>query len=216
VIDLKISEGQVQAQVVGSRLYKVAVKVAAVRKAHWQSLSAGCSGSIDSLIELLQGRLSNAVMERICAPNTGLFPAPKDIQFSCSCPDWAFMCKHVAAALYGVGVRLDEQPELIFALRGVDAKDLVMQAGAGLTRSTLSPTAAKVLDHAVLGDVFGIELATAAAQEPAKAKAASKIAANARQSIPSKAKQRHTKAVPQGKAIIGKPVSARTGKKIAR
>jgi len=80
-------------------------------------------------------------MERICTPNTGLFPAPQEIQFSCSCPDWASMCKHVAAVLYGVGARLDEQPELIFTLRRVDAKDLVTQAGAGLPRSKQGPTA---------------------------------------------------------------------------
>ena len=158
VIDLKIRAGEVQAQVVGSSLYEVAVSVIAVPKQRWQSISADCSGSIDSLVELLQGRLSKAVMERICAPNTGLFPAPKEIQFSCSCPDWAFMCKHVAAVLYAVGARLDEQPELIFTLRGVDAKDLVTQAGAGLPKSKHAPTAGKVLDDALLGDVFGIEM----------------------------------------------------------
>jgi uncharacterized Zn finger protein len=158
VIDLKISAGEVQAQVVGSSLYEVAVSVIAVPKQRWQSISADCAGSIDSLVELLQGRLSKAVMERICAPNTGLFPAPKEIQFSCSCPDWAFMCKHVAAVLYAVGARLDEQPELIFTLRRVDAKDLVTQAGAGLPKSKQAPTAGKVLDDALLGDVFGIEM----------------------------------------------------------
>jgi uncharacterized Zn finger protein len=74
VIDLKITEGEVQAQVAGSRLYKIAVSVIAVPGKQWQSISADCAGSIDSLVELLQGRLSKAVMERICTPNTGLFP----------------------------------------------------------------------------------------------------------------------------------------------
>ena len=162
VIDLEITEGEVQAQVMGSSLYKVAISVIAVPGKQWQSISADCAGSIDSLVELLQGRLSKAVMERICTPNTGLFPAPKEIQFSCSCPDWAFMCKHVAAVLYGVGARLDEQPELIFTLRRVDAKDLVKQAGAGLQKSKQVPTAGKVLDDALLADVFGIEMADVA------------------------------------------------------
>ena len=152
----------------GSSLYKVAVSVIAVPRKQWQSISADCAGSIDSLVELLQGRLSKAVMERICTPNTGLFPAPKEIQFSCSCPDWASMCKHVAAVLYGVGARLDEQPELIFTLRRVDAKDLVTQAGAGLPKSKPGPTAGKVLDDALLADVFGIEMADVApATKPA-------------------------------------------------
>ncbi len=169
VIDLKITEGQVQAQVMGSSLYKVAVRVAAVAAKHWQSIGADCAGSIDSLVELLQGKLSQAVMERICTPNTGLFPTPKEITFSCSCPDWASMCKHVAAVLYGVGARLDEQPELIFRLRRVDAKDLVSQAGAGLPKSKHAPAAGKVLDDALLADVFGIEMAEVG---PAKQSAA--------------------------------------------
>jgi uncharacterized Zn finger protein len=168
VIDLKITDGKVQAQVVGSSLYKVAVSVIAVPGKRWHSISADCAGSIDSLVELLQGRLSRAVMERICRPNTGLFPAPQEIQFSCSCPDWASMCKHVAAVLYGVGARLDEQPELIFTLRHVDAKDLVMRAGAGPATSKRSAPAGKVLEDADLADVFGIEMADVApAMKPA-------------------------------------------------
>ena len=161
VIDLKITAGQVRAQVMGSSLYKVAVTVTTVPAKQWQAISSDCSSSIDSLVELLQGKLSRAVMERICKPGTGLFPAPKEIQFDCSCPDWASMCKHVAAVLYGVGARLDEQPELIFSLRRVDAKDLVSQAGASLPKAGKRPAAGKVLDDALLADVFGIEMADA-------------------------------------------------------
>ena len=162
VIDLKISEGAVQAQVMGSSLYQVAVKITGVPKSQWQAISADCADSIDTLVELLQGKLSKAVMERICTPRTGLFPAPKEISFTCSCPDWASMCKHVAATLYAVGVRLDQQPELLFNLRRVDAKDLVNQAGAGLSTAKKFPRSGKVLDEAMLADVFGIEMDTAA------------------------------------------------------
>jgi hypothetical protein len=159
VIDLKITQGHVQAQVMGSSLYKITVNVTAVAKTQWHAISTDCAGSIDSLVELLQGRLSKAVMQRICMPTTGLFPAATDIQFSCSCPDWAAMCKHVAAVLYGVGARLDQQPELIFTLRGVNAQDLVTQAGAGLPTSKQRPVTGKVLDPSLLADVFGIEMA---------------------------------------------------------
>ena len=159
VIDLKISQGNVQAEVMGSSLYKITVSVTAVVKTQWHAISTDCAGSIDSLVELLQGRLSKAVMQRICMPTTGLFPAAKDIQFNCSCPDWADMCKHVAAVLYGVGARLDTQPELIFTLRGVNAQDLVTQAGAGLPTSKQRPATGKVLDPSLLADVFGIEMA---------------------------------------------------------
>ena len=173
VIHLEIGEGEVRAQVVGSSLYKVTVSVAAVPGPQWRSISAECATSIDSLVELLQGRLSKAVMERICKPGTGLFPAPRDIKLDCSCPDWATMCKHVAAVLYGVGARLDQQPELLFRLRRVDPRELVAQAGAGLPKARRGPAAGKVLDDARIADVFGIELDEGAARvkvvAPAKA-----------------------------------------------
>lgn len=158
VIDLKIAAGEVQAQVMGSSLYQVAIKVTAVSVNQWQAISTDCAGSIDSLVELLQGKLSTAVMQRICTPRTGLFPAPKEISFNCSCPDSASMCKHIAAVLYGVGARLDQKPELLFSLRRVDAKDLVSQAGAGLATSKKGPATGKVLDDSMLADVFGIEM----------------------------------------------------------
>ena len=175
VIDLKITAGAVSAQVMGSDLYKIAVNVSAVPKRQWQEIGGDCAGSIDSLVELLQGRLSKGVMERICRPRTGLFPSPKEITFTCSCPDWAAMCKHVAAVFYGVGARLDEQPDLLFTLRGVDAKELVARAGAGLLPTKKSPATGKVLDDSMLADVFGIEMAEAAVSAIAgKAAAASK------------------------------------------
>ena len=145
----------------GSSLYQVAVSVLPVAIPQWQAISADCAGSIATLVELLQGRLSKAVMERICTPKTGLFPAPKEISFTCNCPDWADMCKHVAAVLYGIGVRLDEQPDLLFSLRRVDAKELVAQAGAGLPKNKKAPASTKVLDASLLADVFGIEMADA-------------------------------------------------------
>ena len=166
VIDLQITPGEVRAQVMGSSLYKVSASVTAVPEKQWQTICDDCSGSIDSLVELLQGKLSKAVMERICKPGTGLFPSPKEIKFDCSCPDWASMCKHVAAVLYGIGARLDEKPEVLFSLRRVEVKDLVNQAGAGLTPSKKRMAPGKVLDEALLADVFGIEMA--AALPPAK------------------------------------------------
>jgi len=167
VIDLRIEPGKVMARVVGSSLYQIEIGIAAVPDAQWQSLARECTGSIASLVELLQGKLSKAVMERICQPKTGLFPAPQDIRLGCSCPDWATMCKHVAAVLYGVGARLDAQPELIFTLRQVDAGELVTQAAELPVKTKKTPSKGKALDDAMLADVFGIEMAVpdAAPQE---------------------------------------------------
>ena len=158
VIDLKLSPGEVRAQVMGSSLYRVEVTIGAVPDAHWRAIGAACAGSIDSLIELLQGKLDKGVMARICAPGTGLFPTPKEISFSCSCPDSASMCKHVAAVLYGVGARLDQQPNLLFALRDVDAGDLVALASTAPPKANDTTAADKVRDDSALADVFGIEM----------------------------------------------------------
>ena len=132
VVDLKIGEGEVAAKVCGSELYTVKIKVTPVKAPQWRAICRDCAGSIDSLVELLQGRFAKSVMERVCSKGDGLFPAPDEIKLSCSCPDWADMCKHVAAALYGVGARLDEKPELLFVLRNVDEKELLAGAGRDL------------------------------------------------------------------------------------
>ena len=161
VIDLHIGAGRIFAQVMGSDLYRIQVSVTELPPARWRALGKNCTGSIDSLVELLQGRFSQHVMQRICAPGTGLFPSPKEIKFSCSCPDWAAMCKHVAAVLYGVGARLDTQPELLFTLRKVDATDLVARAGDGLPLPSKRPAAGRVLGDSKLSEMFGIELAGA-------------------------------------------------------
>jgi Uncharacterized conserved protein len=158
VIDLKIEPGMVRALVVGSSLYHIKIGMAAVPDAHWRSLAKECTGSIASLVELLQGKLSKAVMERICQPKTGLFPAPKDIQLECSCPDWATMCKHVAAVLYGVGVCLDTQPDLLFTLRQVDPHELVTHATERSVKTGKTPATGKLLDDFQLSDIFGIEM----------------------------------------------------------
>ena len=132
VVDLQIAKGEVTAMVSGSELYKVKITIAPVAATRWKAICRDCAGTIDSLVELLQGRLAKGVMDRVCREGDGLFPAPSEIKLSCSCPDWADMCKHVAAALYGVGARLDEKPQLLFVLRGVDENELLAGAGQDL------------------------------------------------------------------------------------
>ena len=183
VIDLQISSGEIKALVSGSEIYEVAVKVAPVTKARWRSICKDCAGAIDSLIELLQGRLSTGVMERICQQNAGLFPSPKEIKLSCSCPDWAEMCKHVAAVLYGIGARLDKQPELLFRLHGVDEKELIVHADAALPLAKKGPAAAKVLGGKDLSELFGLDMAQSAA-------------ARTRPSVPASTKAKRVKARP--------------------
>ena len=161
VVDLQVGPGRVTALVSGSTMYDVKVTVGPVPRSRWSAICEDCSGTIDSLVELLQGRFSKGVMARLCEQKTGLFPSPKDIIFTCSCPDWASMCKHVAAVLYGIGARLDRQPELLFTLRKVDQQDLVANAGGDLSKKGRRPAGAKVLASADLSEMFGIEMAPA-------------------------------------------------------
>lgn len=159
VLDLQVEPGKVKARVSGSRVYTVTIATERLAPARWKTLCKECSGAIDSLVELLQGRLSNALMTRLCDPRTGLFPSPKEIAFTCSCPDGAWMCKHVAAVLYGVGARLDHAPELFFTLRQVDQQDLVAGAGTRLAAERGRPAAGRVLVDDDLSALFGIDIA---------------------------------------------------------
>jgi len=158
VVDLQIAKGAVTAMVAGSSLYKIKITIAPVAAGRWKAICRDCAGSIDSLIELLQGRFAKGVMDRVCRESDGLFPSPTEIKLSCSCPDWADMCKHVAAALYGVGARLDETPQLLFVLRGVDENDLLANAGQDVGLTKAKP-GAKLLDDADVGALFGLEMA---------------------------------------------------------
>jgi len=158
MVDLQVARGKVTALVSGSEVYEVKVAVATLPATQWRALRRDCTGAIDSVVELLQGRLSAGVMARVCAPQTGLFPGPKEIAFRCSCPDWAGMCKHVSAVLYGVGARLDSRPELLFLLRSVDPQDLIAKADSGLR--SRKARREKVLDAGNLSEIFGIDIAS--------------------------------------------------------
>src|SRR4030042_154414 len=116
-LDLQIKPGKVEALVVGTACYKVTITIARLAASRWKAVREKCSGEIGSLLELLQGKLSDHVMGVITDRKTGLFPAPAEIEFTCSCPDWAVMCKHVAAAMYGIGSRLDQGAGLVFPPR---------------------------------------------------------------------------------------------------
>lgn len=157
VCHLEIGKGEINAMVTGSELYNVQIEILTLSEYKWKEVKKRCAGQIGSLLELLQGRLSKNVMSVVTDPHNGLFPLPKEIKLSCSCPDWAVMCKHVAAVLYGVGARLDEQPELLFLLRGVDHLELI-EAEVGLAEVTGAKTGRRRIAAGALADVFGIEI----------------------------------------------------------
>ena len=156
VVDLKVAAGRVTALVQGSHLYEVEVSVARLPEPRWKEIRSECAGKIDSLVELLSGRLSEAVMAVVTRPGAGLFPAPAEIRMRCSCPDSARLCKHLAAALYGIGARLDRSPELLFLLREVDHLELV--SAAAETPVAAATASDDTLAGADLSSIFGIDL----------------------------------------------------------
>lgn len=211
VLDLQINSGKVESLVQGTRSkpYSVTIKIKAVNKNIWKHIKAACEGELDSLQELLAGKFPKALGKIFTIHGKGLFPAPKEIDFSCSCPDWAYMCKHVAATLYGIGARLDEEPGLFFKLRKVKMEDLVTQAVEDKTRKLLKKAKKKtvrVIADSDLADVFGIDMEEAVVSNKKKGKAAKK---------PSKAKKplSRTPGKTKTKSAIGKAKKKTASKK---
>ena len=211
VVHLSVETGRVQALVMGTDLYRVDIGIEPLPERRWTEVKGRSAGEIDSLVELLRGSLSKGVMEVVTRPGEGLFPSPGEIALSCSCPDWAVMCKHVAAALYGVGARLDHEPEKLFTLRGVDPLEMVeaavqQQPGAGAPRG-------RVLASDDLSSVFGIEIDTAGEdQEPVAGKVEKRKAAG-RKALKKKAGEK--KAASRKEVAEKKGVKQEAGKKAA-
>ena len=165
VIDLRIEAGLISALVQGSqsRPYEVKISIMAMHANARAQLNEACAGKLDSAEALLRGRFPEDMVRLLTAEKTGLFPNPSGIRFSCSCPDSASLCKHVAASLYGVGARLDRDPALFFLLRKIGLEDLISQAVREETQKLLQ---AKSAGESVLMDeedgslsaLFGIEL----------------------------------------------------------
>ncbi|MGZ0654188.1 helix-turn-helix domain-containing protein [Coraliomargarita sp. W4R72] len=157
ILHLGIEPGKISAMVQGSELYELSIDIDPLPGEQWTAVKAACQGKIATLIELLQGKISDEIMTVVTDPSKGLFPQPQEIHFNCNCPDWADMCKHVAAVLYGVGARLDDSPELLFTLRGVDLNELI---SLDTTQQTIASgsrrSRRRTLSDDAVSDVFGI------------------------------------------------------------
>lgn len=163
VLDLQITQGSVIGLVQGSgaKPYQITIAILPLAKNSWDSLTKECAGKIDSLQELIEGKFPKGLSELFIARGKGLFPAPKEINLKCNCPDGAKMCKHVAAVLYGVGVRLDDDPTLFFKLRGVNVEALISETLTKQTKSLLEKSKTKsrrVMEDTDASGMFGIEL----------------------------------------------------------
>ncbi len=211
VCHLAIAKGKVDAKVSGSEIYKLRIRIATLPAKKWAAVKRRCSGQIGSLIELLRGSLSDNVMEVVTDRDNGLFPKPGEISLDCNCPDWAVMCKHVAAALYGVGARLDDEPELLFRLRGVNHKELIDADAKAAVSAATAKGKSRRLKTDDLSDVFGIDIATGDDEKPqrrtAKKKAKKKAAAKKTKKKATAKKKAKAKAL--RKKTVGKTTSAK-------
>jgi uncharacterized Zn finger protein len=184
VVDLKIQPGEVVARVSGSSLYRIKIAIKPLPAATWKAVKSQCAGQIGSLVELLQGKFSKHVMDIVTARDGGLFPKPAEISMSCSCPDYAGLCKHLAAVMYGIGARLDRQPELLFKLRQVEHLELIEEAGHGPALGKGAAKGKKTIADNDLADVFGIEFDAPASVEPPQVNAATTVKRAPRKSKP--------------------------------
>ncbi len=203
VCHLAVTKGKIEAKVSGSDLYNLRIRIDTLPGKKWDQVKRRCIGQIGSLVELLQGKLSDNVMEVVMDPRDGLFPSPDEITFECDCPDWAYMCKHVAAVLYGVGARLDDRPELLFALRGVDHEELIDADAAMDVSSQAGGGKTKQLAEADLSDVFGIDIALDEPAASPQEKTAKK----------KKARKKSAKTTVKKKAVKKKPIKTLAKKK---
>jgi len=163
VCHLAVETGQIKAIVSGSELYNVIIKIKPLKASIWKAIKNRCSGQIGSMLELLQGRLSDHVMSIVTDRTEGLLPLPGQIEMRCDCPDWAGMCKHVAAVLYGVGNRLDSRPELLFTLRNADANELI--AGDISLPDSVAGAGKTIADDRI-ADIFGVDIDTETSELP--------------------------------------------------
>ena len=210
VVDLQIKKGAIEAIVAGSDVYKITITIDTLTKPHWTRIKSECSQSITSLLDLMQGRFEEGVMQRLAHPTEGLFPHPKEIKMRCSCPDSAGLCKHLAAVLYCVGNRLDGAPEMLFALRNVDHLELVSQAMAeGNLASTLDAGDNGSLAGSDLGEMFGIDLDPGTAStKPARK---SKKPVTVKKPKAETAKTRDKTTVKTARVIVKKPKAVAKG-----
>ena len=222
VVHLEIKPGKITAIVSGSELYEVEITISALPASTWKRVKSECAGQIGSLVELLQGKLSKSVMDVVTRHNDGLFPKPAEIAMKCSCPDWAGMCKHVAAVMYGVGARLDESPDLLFLLRKVDHLELIADAvDAAPATGKGKPRGKKTIAAGDLADVFGIELtepeppvtaSPAPVEEPRRRRGQALPKQGASKKTPTRAASKSTKAstAKAAKAKATKSVKSKT------
>jgi uncharacterized Zn finger protein len=201
VVHLSIQKGVIEALVSGSELYQIQIKIKAISAAQWEAVKAKCTGQIESVVDLLKGKLAKAVMEHVTSAEEGMFPRVIDVAHDCSCPDSAWLCKHLAAVFYGIGTRLDSDPGLLFKLRGVDADELVCHAVGAQAAPGGAQAGEQGIAEDALAEIFGVEMAGEAVS-PVEVKVEAPVAKVVAKAV--KAKKKVVRKVVKKAAVKGK------------
>lgn len=161
VIDMKMKGGTIKARVQGSRRtpYRVEIEIDPMPEARYKAVLKSLDSRIENLEALVNGDFPMAMKSLFTDLKSGLFPNPREIHFTCSCPGWASMCKHVAAVLYGIGNRLDHDPLLFFAMRGIDVSDFIQRSVKDKLSSMLKNAdthSHRIIDDQSVEELFGV------------------------------------------------------------
>ena len=159
VVDLKIFANQVKAKVQGTDLYEVTVDFAKPKPADIEKIKKLTGNRIANVEMLLKGNFPDELKELFTQNKPGLFPTPEEIKFDCDCLDWADMCKHVAAVMYGIGIRIDADPLQFFKLRGIDIDEFLTQVVDDKVANMLKNIDVKsdrIMKDANVATIFGI------------------------------------------------------------
>lgn len=121
VMDIKEKGNEITARVQGSRPtpYKVSIRVAPLKDKEWERVLEVLAGQAIFTAQLLAGEMPTDIEEAFSAARVSLFPtSSRELETNCSCPDWANPCKHVAAVYFLLGEAFDDDPFMLFRLRG--------------------------------------------------------------------------------------------------
>ena len=134
VLSLEEGKGQVKAKVQGSQRtpYKVTIELTPLSEKDWAKVLAALAERPYFVAQLLAGEMPQEIQEAFQAAKLDLFPGRRELSQDCSCPDWADVCKHLAAVHYILAERFDEDPFLLFRLRGKTQDAVLAALGDGL------------------------------------------------------------------------------------
>ncbi len=161
ILDLKIEEGKVNSKISGSgsKIYDCEIHIERLSDERLKKILEHCQNKISTLDALLTGDFSEELLELFQDKSYGLFPSPDEISFRCDCPDVANICKHVAATLYAIGTKFDDDPMFFFELRQIESENLIQKSVEKKLENMLEHVGKKTsrtMDASKISDVFGL------------------------------------------------------------